>query len=82
LQGAISIDGTGFAKGDTPLVVIKRREVTMPDRKHRFSKKEDRMAEHVKDSEVKRGKSKEDAERIGYATANKHKQEHTSRDKK
>ena len=54
----------------------------MPDRKHRFSEKEDRMAEHVKGSEMKRGKSKEDAERIGYATANKHKQEHTGKDKK
>jgi len=33
------------------------------------------MAEHVKESEEKRGKSEKDAERIGYATANKHKQE-------
>ena len=47
----------------------------MPDRKNRFSKKEDRMAEHVKESERKQGKSEKEAERIGYATANKHKQE-------
>jgi hypothetical protein len=47
----------------------------MPDRNSRFTKKEDRMAEHVKESEEKRGKSEKDAERIGYATMNKHKQE-------
>jgi hypothetical protein len=47
----------------------------MPDKNDRFSKKEDRMAEHVKQSEKKRGMSEEDAERIGYATVNKHKQE-------
>lgn len=47
----------------------------MPDSKDRFTDKEDRMAEHVKESEKKRGKSEEDAERIGYATVNKHKQE-------
>ena len=47
----------------------------MPDRNDQFTKKEDRMAEHVKESEKKRGKSEEEAERIGYATANKHKQE-------
>jgi hypothetical protein len=47
----------------------------MPDRKDRYTKKEDRMAEHIKESERERGKSEEDAERIGYATVNKHKQE-------
>jgi len=56
----------------------------MPDRNDRFTKKEDRMAEHVKESEKKRGKSEEEAERIGYATVNKHKQEeqhqHTGQD--
>ena len=56
----------------------------MPDRNDRFTKKEDRMAEHVKESEKKRGKSEEDAERIGYATVNKHKRdekhEHKGRD--
>jgi hypothetical protein len=48
----------------------------MPDRKDRFTDKQDRMAEHVKESERKRGKSNEEAERIGYATVNKQKQEH------
>ena len=47
----------------------------MPDRNDRFTDKEDRMAEHIKESEQKRGRSEEDAERIGYATVNKHKQE-------
>jgi hypothetical protein len=47
----------------------------MPDRNSRFTKKEDRLAEHVKESEEKHGKSEKEAERIGYATANKHKQE-------
>ena len=47
----------------------------MPDRNDQFTDKEDRMAEHVKQSEKKRGKSEEEAERIGYATVNKHKQD-------
>jgi hypothetical protein len=47
----------------------------MPDRNDQFTDKEDRMAEHVKRSEKKRGKSEEEAERIGYATVNKHKQD-------
>jgi hypothetical protein len=47
----------------------------MSDRNSRYSNKEDRMAEHVKESEEKRGKSEKEAERIGYATLNKHKQE-------
>lgn len=45
----------------------------MPDKKSRFTEKEDRMAEHIKESEEKRGRTEEDAERIGYATVNKHK---------
>jgi hypothetical protein len=56
----------------------KRRpieEQAMPDRNDRFTKKEDRMAEHIKTSEEQRGKSAEEAERIAYATVNKHKQE-------
>jgi len=50
----------------------------MPDKKKsggRFTKKEDRQAEHIKESEMKRGKSEEDAERIAYATVNKQKSE-------
>jgi hypothetical protein len=51
----------------------------MPDKKNdggnRFTKKEDRQAEHIKDSEKKSGKSDEEAERIGYATVNKQKSE-------
>ncbi len=51
----------------------------MPDRKNgqsgRFTEKEDRQAEHIKESEEKQGHSKEDAERIAYATVNKHKSE-------
>jgi len=42
-------------------------------KKHRFTAKEDREAEHIKESEVKEGKSAKDAERIGYATVNKRK---------
>jgi len=41
----------------------------------RFSEKEDRQAEHIRESEKKQGKSEKDAERIGYATVNKQKQE-------
>lgn len=47
----------------------------MPGKNSRFTKKEDRMADHIKESEEKRGKSGEDAERIAYATVNKHKSE-------
>jgi hypothetical protein len=54
----------------------------MPDRKDRYSDKEDRMAEHVKESERESGKSEEEAERIGYATVNKHKQEQKEKHKK
>ena len=51
--------------------------------KRRFTEKEDRQAEHIKESEEKRGKSEEDAERIGYATVNKQKNEKKdSKDKK
>jgi hypothetical protein len=38
---------------------------------HRFTAKEHRQAEHVKESEEKRGKAPDEAERIGYATVNK-----------
>ncbi len=41
----------------------------------RFTEKEDRQADHIKNSEEKRGYSEKDAERIGYATVNKEKQE-------
>jgi hypothetical protein len=48
----------------------------MPDKKKsRFTKKEDRQAQHIKKSEQEQGRSEEDAERIGYATVNKQKQE-------
>jgi hypothetical protein len=35
--------------------------------KGRFTEKQDRQAEHIKESEKKRGHSEEDAERIAYA---------------
>ena len=50
----------------------------MPDNKssgNRFTQKEDRQAEHIKESEKQRGHSDEDAERIAYATVNKEKSE-------
>jgi len=50
----------------------------MPDNNrsgNRFTKKEDRQAEHIKESEKERGRSDEDAERIAYATVNKQKSE-------
>jgi hypothetical protein len=39
----------------------------------RFTEKEDRQIEHIKQSEKERGRSGEDAERIAYATVNKQK---------
>jgi len=42
----------------------------MPKR-HRYSAKEHRQVEHIKESEEARGHSPEQAEAIGYATVNK-----------
>jgi hypothetical protein len=42
-------------------------------KKHRFTAKEDREAEHIKESEMKEGKSGKEAARIGFATVNKRK---------
>ncbi len=41
--------------------------------KGRFSAKQDRQAKHIKESEIKAGKSPKEAESIGYATVNKNK---------
>jgi hypothetical protein len=38
---------------------------------HRYTEKEHRQVEHIKESEEERGVSPEDAEAIGYATVNK-----------
>jgi hypothetical protein len=38
---------------------------------HRFTAKEHRQVEHIKESEEQAGKSSDEAERIGYATVNK-----------
>jgi len=46
-------------------------------KKHRFTKKQDRQAEHIAKSEITAGKSPEKAKRIGYATVNKNKKKHT-----
>ena len=40
-------------------------------KKHRYTEKEHRQVEHIKESEEKRGHSPEEAEGIGYATVNK-----------
>jgi hypothetical protein len=39
---------------------------------HRFTAKEHRQADHIKESVEDRGVPAEEAERIGYATVNKH----------
>jgi hypothetical protein len=66
-----------FLQWDASLIIGKsERRFHMPAKKKdsgRFTDKEDRQAEHIKDSEKKQGKSEEDAERIGYATVNKQK---------
>lgn len=49
----------------------------MPGTKHRFTEKEDREAEHIMESEMERGKSEEEARRIGFATVNKQKSRKT-----
>ena len=43
----------------------------MPRKGHRFTAKEHRQVEHIKESEEESGVSPEEAERIGYATVNK-----------
>jgi hypothetical protein len=43
----------------------------MPGKGHRFTAKEHRQVEHIKESEEKRGMSADEAERVGYATVNK-----------
>ena len=43
----------------------------MPGKGHRFSAKQDRMAEHVAASERKSGMSAKEAKSVGYATVNK-----------
>lgn len=40
-------------------------------KKHRYSTKEHRQVEHIKESEEARGHSAQEAEAIGYATVNK-----------
>jgi hypothetical protein len=47
----------------------------MPGKGHRFTAKEHRQVEHIKDSEVERGMSSDEAERVGYATVNKNVEE-------
>lgn len=40
-------------------------------KKHRYSAKEHRQVEHIKESEEARGMSSDEAESVGYATVNK-----------
>jgi hypothetical protein len=57
-------------------------EYLMPGRGGRFTEKEDRQAEHIKESEKQEGRSEKDAERIAYATVNKQKSEKKKKDGK
>jgi hypothetical protein len=50
-------------------------EIVPKGQGHRFTEKEHREAEHVKESEEARGMSPERAERVGWATVNKRKSE-------
>lgn len=43
----------------------------MPGKGHRYTAKEHRQVEHIKESEEQRGMPAEEAERVGYATVNK-----------
>jgi len=54
-------------------------------KKHRYSEKEHRQVEHIKESEEARGVSAEEAEAIGYATVNKQnpgKHRHTAKERR
>jgi len=48
----------------------------------RFTEKEDRQAEHIKESEKDEGRSEKDAKRIAYATVNKQKSEKKKKNSK
>jgi hypothetical protein len=45
----------------------------MPGGKAKFTKKQDRQAKHVADSEKEKGMDPKKAKRVGYATVNKQK---------
>ena len=54
-------------------------------KKHRYSAKEHRQVEHIKDSEEARGVPAQEAEAIGYATVSKQnpgKHRHTAKEKR
>lgn len=53
----------------------------MPGKKHKFTKKQDRQAMHIAESEKARGMSSKDAKAVGYATVNKNKSKRYSRRK-
>lgn len=57
---------------------LERLEKAM-EREPRYSDKEHREVEHIIESEGERGHSPEEAERIGYATVNKHRNEQVDR---
>jgi hypothetical protein len=46
----------------------------MPGSRH-YTQKEERQIQHIIESELEQGRSREDAERIGYATVNKQRNE-------
>ena len=54
-------------------------------KKHRYTEKEHRQVEHIKESEEARGMPADEAEAIGYATVNKQnpsKHRHTAKEKR
>jgi hypothetical protein len=61
--------------------MVEHEDSVMPG-KGRLTEKEDRQAEHIKESEKQSGRSTEDAERIAYATVNKQKSEKKKSNKK
>lgn len=42
-------------------------------KKHKFTKKQDRQAMHIADSEMAKGMGEKQAKSVGYATVNKNK---------
>jgi hypothetical protein len=64
--GAEWVEPTGERSGR----VSGERNSLMPGKGHRFTAKEHRQVEHIKDSEVERGMPADEAERVGYATVN------------
>jgi len=66
-----SAASSGPVTGHPGLVIASFGYLILMRKKHRYSAKEHRQIEHIKQSEKARGVPAQEAEAIGYATVNK-----------